>query len=282
MTFRKNSVPKRLAIITGIVFALFVFWQGSKEVPMTGDWQEHLAVTSIAEFDGDLVTVKNIRNFRYGEGEVVTQNNYYDKTFDLREIKKVWFVVEPFSEDLSLAHTLLSFEFNNGDFLSISIETRKTKSQEYSIFAGLMRTYPLIYIAADERDVVMLRANVRKHNVYAYPVRLGDQANARVLLVDMLTRMTDLATDKPEWYNTIFANCTLRIAYHVNRVKPGLIPMMSLGLLQTAKSDELALKHGLIDTDLPIDEARAKYLITEKSQQVGDVPDYSTLIRSLD
>jgi hypothetical protein len=143
----------------------------------------------------------------------------------------------------------------------------------------MMRSYPLVYIAADERDVLLLRANVRKDKVYVYPVKLEKPENARLLLSNILKTMNELPYEKPTWYNTLFANCTSSIARHVNELSPGRISIFSWQLWLTASADELALKHGLLDTDLPIEQAREKYLVTERSQTVGDVPNYSARIR---
>ena len=225
-----------------------------------------------------MVTVRNVRDFRYSPTEADMHPAYYDRTYDLRTLKRVWFISEPFNEMKFAAHTFLSFEFENGDFLSITIEARKTKDQTYSIWKGMLRTYPITYMATDERDAVLLRANLRRDNVYTYPVRLSKPENARVLLADMLARMNKLAED-PEWYNVFWRNCTSEIARHVNRISPRRISPFARELLLTSHADELALKSGLLDTDLSIDEARKKYFVTERSLEAGDVPDYSRLIR---
>ncbi len=276
----KNKIIKKILLALGCLLIIFIVWQGLKKVPMDGDWQEQLKIISTAEFKGDLVTVKNVRNFRYFPTEKDMHPAYYDKTYDLTQIKKVWYVTEPFNENQSAAHTFVSFEFNNGDFLAISIEARKTKDQIYSILKGMLRTYPLVYIAADERDVLLLRANIRKDRVYVYPVKLEKPENAKLILVDMLTRMNELVSTKPAWYNTLFANCTSSIAKHVNKITPGRISIFSWQLWLTASADELALGHGLIDTDLPIKQAREKYSVNEASERVGDIPSYSTRIRN--
>lgn len=271
---------KKILLSIGFILVCTIVWQiFLKPVPLTGDWQEHLATPSTAEFNGDTVTVRNVRNFRYYPEEKDMHPAYYDKTYNLNDIKQVWYVAEPFNENELAAHTFVSFEFNNGDFLSISIEARKTKEQTYSIWKGFLRTYPLIYIAADERDVILLRANLRKDKVYVYPVKLSKPENARLLLVDMLARMNELTTTKPAWYNTLFANCTSSIVGHINKLSPGRISIFSWQLWLTASADELALKHGLLDTNLSIEEARKKYSINEISLKVGDVPSYSNEIR---
>lgn len=249
----------------------------------TGDWQTELARLSTATFQGDLVTVHNVRNFRYNgsEKDKDIRVAYYDKTYDLNQLKKVWYITEPFNGLSIAAHTFLSFEFINGDFLSITIEARLVKGQQYDIFKGLLHTYPIMYIAADERDVVLLRANVRKSDEFVYPVRLSKPENARLLLFDMLRRMNDLAVH-PEWYNTVTDNCTSRIAYHVNRISPHRLPSVSWQEWLTGYADALALEKGLLDTNLPLDQARKKFYITKRSQEIGDVEDYSIRIRQFD
>jgi len=273
------KIVKKVLLFLLVVLFLFVFWQVTKKVPLEGDWKEHLDIISTAEFNGDKVTVRNVRNYRYGPTEADMQPAYYDRTYDLNGVKKIWYVTEPFNENQMAAHTFVSFEFKNGDFLAISIEARKTNAQEYSIWKGAMRTYPLVYVAADERDVVLLRANLRKDQVYIYPIKLTKPENGRLLLVDMLTTMNELTTTKPQWYNTLFANCTSAIVKHVNKLSPDRISNFSWELWLTASADELALRSGLIDTDLSIEDARKMYNINVASEKAGDVPTYSQDIR---
>lgn len=272
----KKKILLSLLGIALIALAVFLLDKPPKE----GNWQLQFQVPSVAEFNGDQVTVRNVRNFRYYPTEADMHPAYYDRTYDLNKIKKVWYVTEPFSEEQLAAHTLLSFEFENGDTLAISIEAKKEVGQEYSIVKGMFHNFPLMYIATDERDAVMLRANVRKDNVYLYPVRLSKPENARLLLVDMLERMNKL-NEEPEWYHSLWRNCTSEIAYHVNRISEGRIPEFAQEYFFTSYADKFALEHGLLDTNLSLEEARGKFLITPKSINIGDVPDYSAHIREL-
>ncbi len=278
MKFTKNIIFKKFLVVILFIFLCLVSWQLLKRPPTKGDWQEQLSILSTAKFNGDLVTIKNVRNFRYSPTESDMHPGYYDKTYNLSLIKRVWYVTEPFNDYEATAHTFVSFEFKNGDFLSITIEARKTKDQTFDIWKGMIHTYPLVYIAADERDSVLLRANIRKDKVYVYPVRLEKQSNARLLLVDMLNTMNKL-TVKPDWYNTLFSNCTSSIAKHIDKINPGRIPELSWQLWLTGSADELALKKGLLDTNLPIEEARNKFFISDISQKIGDISSYSKEIR---
>jgi hypothetical protein len=268
----------KYAVLVLIIFVIALFIQQSlKKVPTEGDWKDTLKVLSTAEFKGDKVTVKNIRNFQFDDKENVTKAEYYDKTYDLNTLKKVWFVTEPFNPGSPFSHTFLSFEFSNGSFLAITIEARLTKQQKYSMMSGLMHTFPLMYIAADERDVMYVRTSTRNDDVYVYPLKASPE-QGRILLVDMLNRMNDLAVH-PTWYNSIYANCTSSIAHHVNKLFPGLLPTFDWQVILTSYADKLAYDKGLLDTDLPIEQARKKFYVTDISNSIGRVENYSKLIR---
>src|SRR3989338_2269566 len=94
------------------------------------EWNIDQAVLPSAEIKGDIVTVYNIRNFVYASTTSYTPR-YYDKKFDLRQLLRVWYVVEPFSGVPGSAHTFLSFEFENDEYVSISAEIRKEKGESF-------------------------------------------------------------------------------------------------------------------------------------------------------
>lgn len=293
MYFRKFlTFLKYLALIVLVGLVVLVVWQASKTVPTEGDWKEQLKVLATAEFNGDMVTVKNVRNFQYDENEKITVAEYYDKTYDLSKLSKVWFITEPFDPGSAFSHTLLSFEFANASssnassskgnpsdhsFLALTIEGRLKKGQNYSLLDGTLRTYPLMYIPADERDVIYVRTEARQDQVYAYPLKATPE-EGRMLLVDMLERMNEI-TVRPIWYNSFYANCTSSIAHHVNKIWPDILPWFEWQVVLTSYADKLALDRGLIDTDLPLEEARKKYYISDISKKVGRVENYSELIR---
>ena len=276
--YKKYFKLKYALSILGLLLVIFFVWQGTKKVPTTGDWWPALSKLSTADFHGDFVTVHNVRNFQYDGSEKNPIPAWYDKTYDLSKLTRVWYITDPFKGLSIAAHTFVSFEFSDGNYLSISIEARKVKGQEYNLFWGMLNTYPLMYIAADEHDTVFVRANVDKDDLYMYPVKLQDPSHARLLLVDMLEKMNSLAVH-PEWYNTITANCTSQIAWHIDKLFPGRLPRIAWQTQLSGYADELALKQGLLDTNLPLDQARKKYYITTKSQQIGYVANYSDLIR---
>lgn len=242
------------------------------------DWVTNLAVLPYAEFDGGLVHVHNIRNTSYSSTVDYTPA-YYDKTFDLRRLTSVWFIVEPFSDWGGAAHTFLSFGFDSTDFVTISVEARREKAETYHFLKGLFKQYELMYVVADERDAIGLRTNYRRDDVYLYPVK-GRREKIRELFVAMLTRATELR-QRPQFYNTLTSNCTSNIVRHVNSLLPDRIPFSYKWMLP-GYSDQLAYDIGLIDTDLPFEDARRRFKITERALRAGVGPDFSMEIRRWD
>lgn len=241
------------------------------------EWNDDQRVLPSATITGDLITIKNIRNFSYASTTSYTPH-YYNKTFDLSKIKRAWYVVEPFSGFPGSAHTFVSFEFEGNEFVAISIEIRKEKGESFSVWRGLFNRYELMYVIADERDVIKLRSNYRKDLVYLYPARTTPN-KVRELFVSMVERANKLK-ESPEFYNTLTNTCTTNIVQHINTVSPRRVPLLNLSVLLPESSDQLAYQLGLIDTALPFEEARKKYFINERALKYADDPTFSTKIRT--
>lgn len=235
--------------------------------------QDRLATVEIA---GDSVTLRNVRNAVYRS----TQDfdvHWEDRRLDLRRLESVWFVVEPFATWRGPAHTFLSFGFDDGQYIAISAEIRRERGEAFSPFKGLLRQYELIYIVGDERDLIGLRANHRRDDVYLYPVRTT-AASMRALLLSMLDRVNALAT-QPEFYNTLSNNCTSNIVDHIELITPGRVPF-SFKTLLPAYADDLAFDLDLIDTPLPRESYRAAHQINDLALAHADREDFSKGIRA--
>ncbi len=243
------------------------------------DWEDDQALLSHATFSGDQVTVHNIRNFEYASTTSYTKG-WYDKTFNLEDLHKVWYIVEPFSGIPGSAHTFLSFEFDadgKKDYIAISVEIRKEKGESFHPIKGLFNTYEIMYVAGDESDLIKLRTNYRKDDVYLYPVH-GDRQKIQSIFISMLQRMNNLQK-QPEFYNTLTNTCTTNIAKHIRDVSPGKIPFFAHEILFPAYSDEFAYTLHMIDTELSFEETRRKYHINEKAlNETSSIP-FSERIR---
>lgn len=277
--FRYNVFMRRWLKYTfriiGLIFVVALGVWFSIRPSNNRDWTEDQKVLATAEFDGNLVHIKNIRNFTYRSTDDYTPG-YYDKTFDISKLKKVSYVVEPFSNFGGSAHTFATFEFEGPEFLSISVEIRKEKGESFSAVKGLFKQYELMYVVADENDAIKLRSNYRNDDVFLYPINTTPE-KVQNMFVDMLNRVNELA-EKPEFYNTLTDTCTTNIVRHVNAIAPGRIPL-DPRILLPGYSDKFAYDLGLIDTDLSFEEARAKFRINERAHTYADAPDFSVKIR---
>jgi hypothetical protein len=239
------------------------------------DWLPNEAVMPGVTFRGRLVDVRNVRVTTYRTTEDYTPA-YEDRTYDLDRLVRVWFVVEPFSKWGGAAHTFLSFEFAGPEFVAVSVEARKERGEVYHFLKGLLRRYELLYVVGDERDLVRLRSNYRRDDVFVYPIRTARE-RARALFVEMLERAERLR-QHPEFYNTLTSNCTSNIVRHVNHLVPGRVPFSPRWMFP-GYADRLAYDLGLIDTELPYDSIRAHFRINERALRYGDAPDFSVRIR---
>jgi len=271
-----KKVLKVFFIITVVIAVAYFIFSLIVRPSLDREWNKDQEILARVTFDGNLIYVTNIRNINY-RSTTDYDVRYYDKVFDLNKLNSVWYMVEPFSGyGAGAAHTLVSFGFESGDYVSISVEIRKEKGEKFSALKGLLRQYELVYVIADERDVVKLRSNYRKDEVFLYPV-VTTRENMQKLFVSMLNRANKLAT-RPEFYNTLTSTCTTNIVSHVNEIVSGRIPF-SFKVLMPAYSDELAYKIGLIDNTIPFEELRNKYHINERALQYADSPDFSKMIR---
>lgn len=261
-----------LALLIGFVVTMVIVFFG-RTPSNDRTWSPDQVTLAEVTFTGDLVSIRNIRHFEYQSTSTYTPH-YYDKTFDIATLVSVDYLVEPF-KDIG-AHTLLSFGFADGSYVSISVEIRKEQGELFSPWKGIARTYELMYVIADERDVVKLRSNYRNDLVYLYPLALS-KTEMQQLFVAMLKEANTLR-DHPRFYNTVTDNCTTNIIDHLNAVLPNRISWDHSFILPE-KSDAYLHELGLIASGMSLEEARAKYLINNRALEYANDPEFSKRIR---
>jgi Domain of unknown function (DUF4105) len=260
-----------------LLFALLVAWWDTIRPSNDRHWQPDVAVLAYADINGDLVTVHHIRNFDY-RTETDYTPDYYDKTFDLTRLESVD-LVAVYWMGPAIAHTFLSFGFGGGQYLAVSIETRKEIGESYSTLAGFFKQYELYYVVADERDVIRLRTNYRRdppEEVYLYRLR-GPLENGQRLFIEYMEAINDLRTH-PEFYNTLTTNCTTTI-WRNSRINPGHLPL-SWKLLLSGYVPEYLYDMGRMDTTIPFAELQKRSLINSPAQAADHDPDFSRTIRT--
>ena len=261
--------------INSLLFLALVFWFFSIEPMQNRDWVLENARVPEIEITGDLVTVRNIRNFNY-RTETDFDVAYYDKTFDINKLKAADLFIS-FWDSKLIAHTILSFAFEDGEHLAVSIETRKEKGEQYSAVRGFFRQYELIYIASDERDVVRLRTNYRNEKVYLY--RLSPpKEKLRAVFMDYVYKMEALSK-APQFYNAMMHNCTTSIYFSFQVAPP--FPPLSLGIIFPGYLDHFIWTHisNMQLIDLPFEKFREQSFINLRAQAADQDVSFSKIIR---
>lgn len=239
-------------------------------------WITEQAVLPQATIDGHVVRITNVRNFAYtSRREFAPQ--YVDRSYDLDRLVAVWYVLTPFSlRWRGPAHSFVTFGFADSQFVSLSVEARREPGETYDFVTGLFKRFELMYVIGDERDLIGQRAAFGTDQVYLYPIR-APRERIREMFVAMLQRANHLR-DHPEFYNTLTNNCTSNVVAHVNQVAPKTVPS-GIKTIVPGYTDDVAMRIGLIDTELDLLRARERYLINARARQYLNDPLFSFKIR---
>lgn len=247
------------------------------------DWAPDQAVLPTAQIDGDQLTIRNLRYCKnLAPGEYVVDHE--DRRYDLAKLRGVDFITMPFGPVPALAHTMVSFEFAGDtpdaspEHLAVSVEVRKEKGEEtFNPLLGMAQQYEIMYVVADERDLLHRQAVVHNGPTYVYRTVATPEAS-RALLLDMLERANELA-EEPEFYDLLTNNCTTNIARHINRIKPNRL-VYDVGVLLPGYSDRKAYAEGLLAGVGSFEALKAAALInTRAAAAVASGEPFSAAIR---
>ena len=222
--------------------------------------------------DGTIL-VHNIRRARY-RTEFDYNVSYHGGLYDPQTLKRVWFCVAPYKT--GQAHTFLSFEFNDGRYLAVSVEVRKTHAESFKAWMVALWNYEIFYILADEQDILWLRTNIWKGNVMLYPTHLPRIA-AQKVFASVVEGVNDFYK-KPRFYRVLYRNCTSVPMNHLRAGAPTL-PKFDFRYIATSEADRVLYAHNLIDTDTPLADARKRYNVTSKAQSLACDETFSKRVR---
>jgi hypothetical protein len=175
----------------------------------------------------------------------------------------------------AIAHAMLSFGFDDGRHVAFSVEIRRKRNEAFSEIGGFFRQFELVLIAAEERDIVRVRTNVRGEDAYVFPLRMTPDA-MRSLFVSYVGAANELVR-APRFYNTVTSNCTT-IVYRMAKRIDGALPF-DLRLLLTGYLPEYLRDAGALDRRFGADEWRRLGRITSRAKATGAQDDFSASIR---
>jgi hypothetical protein len=268
----------RLAIVLA-GFLIVLLWWLSIKPSNDGPWQADVAQTAWAEIDGDVVTIHNYRHCDYRD-EFDYTCQWKTKTVRLSDLRGVdvsfinWGIPK-------IDHMIVSFHFAGDDYVAVSVEMRKEIGQTYSAIRGFFRQYTLIYIFADERDLIRLRTNFRTGERARLYRTKADADYSRRLFLQYLKRANELH-QSAEWYNAVSSNCTTNVFAEMVAIGPlpAGISRFDPRILFSGDADEMLYNAGYIAGNLPFPLLRAQANIGAAAVAADNSPYFSQLIRA--
>jgi hypothetical protein len=264
----------RAIAIFAALFLGVVVWFSTIKPSHDRPWRPEVAVMPRAIIDGDRVRITGVRNFEYRSRDDFTVR-YEEREVSVSHLNSLDFYVSYFWPESLVAHTFVSFGFDNAPPISISIEARPEIGEVFSPIPSLFKQLELIYVVGDERDLVRVRTNYRNEDVFLYRIQISPEFARRLFLV-YLERINELA-DRPEFYHLFSNNCTINIVRYANLA--GRVGRFDIRHLLPGLADRYLYRAGALYTNLPFEELRRRSHINEAAQAAGNAEDFSERIR---
>ena len=268
--YRRSWIPLGIYVL---LYALLLVWWSRIAPSSRRDWADDVSRQLSGRVDGDHVTLDNVRNFSW------RSNTDYDarwetRHYDLSQLATADAVLSYWGSK-TIAHAMISFGFNDGNHVVFSVEIRRERGEQYSPIGGFFKQFETTLVAADERDIIRVRTNVRDEDDYLYPLRM-DKPAMRALFLSYLHAANQLATT-PAFYNTITSNCTTIVYRMARQIDPGL--PWDVRLLFTGYLPEYLYRVGVVDRSVPLEELRERSRITARARNARTTDDFSQAIR---
>lgn len=256
-----------------VAFCILVLWWHRLKPSNNRVWADEVAKMTTGTVEGSQITLYNVRNFDWRTNTEYTQR-WESRSYDLQRLESVDMILSYWS-NRAIAHVLISFGFKEDTHVVFSVEIRRKKSDGFSEIGGFFKEFELSIIAADERDVIRVRTNVRGEDDYLYQVRLPIAAIRSLFLayVDEANRLVL----KPRYYNTISVNCTT-LVYHMVKHIVGYLPW-DYRLLLSGYLPAYVYRVGGLDSRYKLEELRAFGRITERARKADRSDTFSADIR---
>lgn len=243
-----------LAILIGIL-ALFLAWWLRQKPSHNRDWDPAVAVLPRAVRAGDVVTIESVRNFEYRSSLDDFEPRYETRAYHLANLKGADILFFTWGS-LWMSHPVLVFDFGSDGRLCASIEVRYRKGQMYSIVRSLYRQQELIFVVADERDVVLRRTKFGRQKAYLYRLAVNEE-ELRTVFLDYVEAINSLY-ETPRWYHGLCANCTTTF-YRL----PSRKCRFDWRVLANGRLDRALYESGRFDRTLPFTELRRLAFLNE-------------------
>lgn len=225
------------------------------------EWAAGFSVLPRVRISDQQVVIQGFRNFQW-RGPQEFDPVWETRSFDLRKLESLDLAVEPFKDSELMAHTMLRFGFGEDGYIIVSVEARAEKDEKYSLIAGALRQFELIYLFGSENDLLTLRAVHRGARIYMFPVK-ADRKFMAGLLMDLASSANALHA-KPKFYRSIRDNCTTTLVKHFDRQHPQEHIGLRHETLFPALTGKLLHRMGYMDTTYSYEEAKEHFRVDER------------------
>jgi hypothetical protein len=261
-----------LAVYTAI-YAIVLWWWAGISPSNQRTWRDDVSRLLAGQVQGNQVVLDNVRNFRW-RSDSDYDIRWEQRAYDLDKLDCADAVLSYWSGP-AIAHAMISFGFDDGRHLAFSVEVRKRRDQTYSSIGGFFKQFETILVAADESDIIRVRTNVRREDVYVYPLSI-EPSTMRALFIAYLAAANRLAT-QPAFYNTFTSNCSTLVHRIARQIDPGL--PWDMRLLLTGYLPEYLYRIGMLDQSLSLDELRQRGHVSARARSIATDADFSRAIR---
>lgn len=238
---RRPSIHLVLWLLVAVSIATYHLIPG----PTPEKWKKPWALAPQFEQQGDILTIRNLRDFRY-RTEEDSDARYRTESYDLRTLTGVDFAACHWDGMTAVCHTMLSFNFADGRRFVISAETRIPEGEEQGAIPGLYKRFGILYLFGTEEDLFGLRTNIRHEDLSIYPLRIK-QTGARKLLQHYI----DLAREAEAChtaYNTISGNCSTGLVSGFRALVPQMARKYDYLPLHNGSIADLLINHGAVQS----------------------------------
>jgi hypothetical protein len=257
-----------------LAFVLLLAWWSTIRPSNDRPWADDVARLLQGKVSGHEVTLTNVRDFTWR-----TDSDYdvrwETRRYDLDHLVSADVVLSYWSGP-AIAHSMLSFGFDDGSHVVFSVEIRRRRGQQYSSVGGFFKDFEMTLIAAEERDIIRVRTNVRGEDDYLYPLYI-ERTALRELFLSYVQLANELAVT-PAFYNTITTNCTTKVYCLAKPIDPGL--PFDVRLLLTGYLPEYLERIGVLEPGVPLAELRKRGEITARARAAPMTADFSAAIRA--
>ncbi len=176
-------------------------------------WKKGQQQLCNVKIDGTIAIFSHVRDYdyRWVDTEADAKVMYHhDQSYDMSTITWVYLYSVPFGRNDVLSHMMLSFHFEDGRDITLSVEARRKEGESYAAMKWLMNYYKLIYVWWTKQDLVGgVRLYVRKVPVYEYQLDLT-HSQAVKMFQQLIQTSHDLASHEQR-YSTVTNNCVTNI-----------------------------------------------------------------------